>query len=97
MLLADLAGATPLAEIARFCGLSAGHFARAFRRSTGLAPHAWLLNARVERAMVLLRQPGKSLSEIALACGFADQSHFGRVFTRLTGQSPRAWRRQAIR
>jgi transcriptional regulator GlxA family with amidase domain len=97
MLAADLGGATPLAEIAGACGLSAGHFARAFRRSTGLAPHAWLLKARVERAMVMLRQADPSLSEIALACGFADQSHFGRVFTRSTGHSPRAWRRQSLR
>jgi AraC family transcriptional regulator len=97
MLVADLTGSTPLAEIAKVCGLSSGHFARAFRRSTGLAPHAWLLRARVERATTLLRQAESSLSEIALACGFADQSHFGRVFTQQTGQSPRVWRRQSIR
>jgi AraC family transcriptional regulator len=97
MLLADLAGATPLAEIATACGLSPGHFARAFRRSTGLAPHAWLLKARVEYAMTLLRQADSSLSEIALSCGFADHSHFSRVFTRQTGQSPRDWRRLAVR
>ena len=97
MLVADLVGATPLAEIADACGLSSGHFARAFCRSTGLAPHAWLLKARVERAMTLLRQPGPSLSEVALACGFADHSHFSRVFTQQTGQSPRDWRRVAIR
>jgi AraC-like DNA-binding protein len=97
MLVADLTGATPLAEIAAACGLSSDHFARAFRRSTGLPPHSWLLQARVERAMTLLRQPDPSLSEIALACGFADQSHFSRVFTRQTGLSPRVWRRMSIR
>jgi AraC-like DNA-binding protein len=97
MMAADLNGTTPLAEIATACGLSSGHFARAFRKSTGLAPHAWMLSARVERAAVMLRQPGLSLSEIALACGFADQSHFGRVFTQRTGLSPGAWRRNKIR
>ena len=97
MLVADLAGATPMAEIAATCGLSSDHFARAFRRSTGLPPHSWLLQARVKRAMILLRQPDPSLSEIALACGFADQSHFSRVFTRQTGRSPRVWRRLSIR
>ena len=97
MLVADLTGATPLAEIAEACGLSTGHFARAFRRSTGLAPHAWLLKARVEHAMTLLRRPDPSLSEVALACGFADHSHFSRVFTRHTGQTPRDWRRLEIR
>jgi AraC family transcriptional regulator len=97
MLVADLSGATPLTEIAAICGLSSDHFARAFRRSTGLAPHAWLLRARVERAMTLLRQPDPSLSEIALACGFADHSHFSRVFARQTGRSPGVWRRMSIR
>jgi AraC-like DNA-binding protein len=97
MLAADLTGATPLAEIAEACGLSMGHFTRAFRRSTGLTPHAWLLKARVEHAMTLLRLPDPSLSKIALACGFADQSHFGRVFARHTGQTPGVWRRLSTR
>jgi AraC-like DNA-binding protein len=97
ILAADLAGSTPLAEIAGACGLSAGHFARAFRVSTGLAPHSWLLRARVDHAMTLLRQHNPSLSEIALACGFADQSHLSRVFTRQIGMSPRSWRRLSIR
>ena len=56
MLVADLAGATPLAEMATACGLSPGHFARAFRRSTGLAPHAWLLKARVEHAIGVIKR-----------------------------------------
>jgi AraC-like DNA-binding protein len=95
MLANDLTGATPLAEIAQACGLSISHFSRAFRRSTGLAPHAWLLQSRVEAAKTMLRQREKaSLSVIALACGFADQSHFTRVFTRRVGLSPGAWRRR---
>jgi AraC family transcriptional regulator len=93
MLLADLAGATSLAAIAAACGLSRSYFTRAFRRSTGLPPHAWLNKARIERAMLLLRQSGKSLSEIGLECGFVDQSHFTRVFGRRVGLSPGAWRR----
>lgn len=94
MMVADLAGTTALADIAAACGLSAGHFARAFRKSTGMTPHAWLMKARIERAMSLLRRPNISLPEIALTCGFADQSHFGRVFTQHVGLSPGAWRRQ---
>lgn len=93
MLLADLAGQTPLATIAAACGLSGAHLARAFRQSTGLPPHAWLNKARVERAMVLLRERRKSLSDIALECGFSDQSHFTRVFARRVGLAPGAWRR----
>jgi AraC-like DNA-binding protein len=93
MLLSDLAGDIALADIAATCGLSAGQFARAFRRSTGLPPHAWLNKARVDRAMMLLRRRRQSLAEIALECGFADQSHFTRVFVRRVGLTPGAWRR----
>jgi AraC family transcriptional regulator len=93
MLAANLAGDIPLAEVARACGLSVSHFSRAFRKSTGLAPHTWLLQARVEHAMILLRQRNQVLSEIALACGFVDQSHFTRVFVQRVGLPPGAWRR----
>jgi AraC-like DNA-binding protein len=93
MLMSDLTGDIALDDIAAACGLSARQFGRAFRRSTGLPPHAWLNKARVDRAMVLLRQRRQSLSEIALECGFADQSHFTRVFVRRVGLSPGAWRR----
>ena len=97
MIAADLTGATPLAVIAEACGLSESYFSRAFRKSTGLPPHAWLLQARVDRAMIMLRRRECTLSEIAEACGFADQSHFTRVFTRRIGISPGAWRRTSIR
>ena len=93
MLRADLSGATPLASIATACGLSSSHFARAFRKSTGMPPHAWLNDVRVERAMVLLRQRDQPLSAIAFECGFGDQSHFTRVFVRRIGLTPGVWRR----
>ena len=93
MLAGDLTGATPLHDIARACGLSVSHFSRAFRRSTGSSPHAWLLQMRVEAAKAMLRRRDASLSMIALGCGFADQSHFTRVFTRRVGLSPGAWRK----
>jgi transcriptional regulator GlxA family with amidase domain len=82
------------ADIAKECSLSAGHFARAFRHSTGLSPHQWLLRHRINEAHVLLHDPGLSLAGIARACGFADQSHFTKAYTRLRGISPGAWRRQ---
>ena len=93
LLVAHLDGAVAAADIAKECRLSVGHFSRAFRQSMGVAPHAWLLNRRVEVAKDLLRDRDSSLSEIALSCGFADQSHFTRVFTRRVGVSPGAWRR----
>jgi AraC family transcriptional regulator len=96
MLADDLSGATPLHEIAVACSLSVSHFSRAFHKSTGLAPHAWLLQARVESAQAMLRSGDASLSTIAQACGFADQSHFTRVFTRRIGLSPGAWRKTVL-
>ena len=96
ILAADLSGATPLAEVAAACGLSASHFSRAFRKSTGHPPHAWLMQARVERAMTLLRQREQPLSEIALACGFVDQSHLSRVFVQRVGMAPGAWRKMTV-
>jgi AraC-like DNA-binding protein len=96
MLAGDLTGATPLYEIAGACGLSVSHFSRAFHKSTGLAPHAWLLQARVESAKAMLRSGDAPLSTIARACGFADQSHFARVFTSRVGLSPGAWRKAVL-
>jgi AraC-like DNA-binding protein len=93
MLIAHLDGAVALTDVARECRLSVSHFSRAFRQTTGVAPHRWLLNRRVELAKDLLRDRDVSLAHVALRCGFADQSHFTRVFTRLASISPGAWRR----
>ncbi|OKO76032.1 AraC family transcriptional regulator [Bradyrhizobium sp. AS23.2] len=92
-LAANLEGDLSLADLANDCGLSASHFSRAFRQSTGLSPHQWLQQHRVDVAKSLLSNRNLSLSEVALASGFADQSHFTRVFARLAGISPGAWRR----
>lgn len=88
----------PLSRLAGECGLSVRHFARAFRVSTGIPPHRWLLKRRVERARELLRTRALSLADVAAFCGFADQSHFTRVFTAIVGVTPGVWRRvNAIR
>jgi len=83
----------PLHSVAAACRLSVSHFARAFKVSTGVAPHRWLMLERVAKARSLLAGSPMSLAEIALACGFADQSHLSRVFLRTEGVSPGAWRR----
>ena len=67
---------------------------RQLRETTGLAPHQWLTRRRVQRARELLAQTTMDLADIALACGFVDQSHFSRVFARTEKQSPGRWRRQ---
>jgi AraC-like DNA-binding protein len=93
MIDAQLDGEVSPAALAQQCGLSPSHFARAFRRSTGRAPHQWLTQRRVEKAKGLLRETAAPLTEIAAACGFADQSHFTRVFARAVGATPGQWRR----
>ncbi|WP_158746929.1 AraC family transcriptional regulator [Acidisphaera sp. L21] len=93
MLEADLNSNLRTAALAEACGLSPSHFARAFRQSTGLPPHRWLLNRRVDRAKELMLTTGMSLPDLAAACGFSDQSHLSRVFERVVGVPPGAWRR----
>jgi len=85
-----------LSEVAGACGLSPNYFGRAFKRSVGSPPHRWLLLQRVLRAKSQLRNADRSLSDIAVACGFADQSHFTRVFTSIVGASPGAWRKRVL-
>lgn len=82
-----------LEETALACGLSRSHFIRAFRNSTGVTPHRWLLDYRIERVTALLAQP-ITIAEIASLCGFADQSHLSRVFQKNMGITPAAWRRR---
>jgi AraC-like DNA-binding protein len=94
LMCAHLDGGLGLEVIARACGISTSHFRRAFRQSTGMAPHQWLLQQRVEAAKVKLVDARLSLSEIALICGFADQSHFTRVFSQIAGEGPGRWRRE---
>lgn len=83
-----------LVEVARACGLSRGHFTKAFRVATGLTPHQWLQRYRIDKAKNQLLDPALSIANIAISCGFADQSHLTRVFSRLVGDSPAAWRRR---
>jgi AraC family transcriptional regulator len=90
---ANLADTLQLCDLAALSGLSPSHFGRAFKGSTGLPPHRWHLNQRIERARAMLADAGASLADVACATGFADQSHFTRVFSRTVGRSPGAWRR----
>ena len=92
---ADLGGKLSLQQIASEFGLSVSHFSRAFRISTGLPPHQWLLRVRVKAAKQLMTVRDLPLSEIAISAGFANQSHFTRVFSAVVGVSPGAWRREA--
>jgi transcriptional regulator GlxA family with amidase domain len=67
--------------------LSPYHLVRSFRKHYGIPPHVYLMQARVERAQLLLRS-GMSLAEVAIRTGFVDQSHFTRHFKRFSGVTP---------
>lgn len=93
LLSANLSGGILLTDLATACNLSVRQFTRAFRQTTGMAPHRWLLQRRIEKAQDLLARSTRSLAHVAADCGFADQSHFTRVFTRAIGITPGQWRR----
>ena len=76
--------------LAREAGLSSAHFARAFKETTGHAPHRYLLSLRLRRARRLLDLPDAVLSDVALRSGFSDQPHFTRLFKREFGMTPGA-------
>jgi transcriptional regulator GlxA family with amidase domain len=95
--MANLTGRVTLNELASACSLSRSHFARAFKRTLGVAPHQWLLAARINLAKALLEASHKTIEEIAEECGFADQSHLRRVFGRVLHLTPTAWRRERHR
>jgi len=92
---ADLHGAMSLSAAAAHARLSPGYFSRRFRQSFGVTFSRFVAARRVERAREFLVGGAGKLCEIALACGFADQSHFTRTFGNLMGCTPGRWRRQA--
>src|SRR5882762_8795737 len=84
-----------LAALASDAGLSRFHFCRAFKESTGLSPHAWLRQHRLDQAMNMLRDTDASVVSVAAALGYASQTAFAAAFRKLTGETPSNWRRRA--
>lgn len=82
-----------LDDVARALDLPRNSFFRSFRETTGMSPYQWLLAERLEQCRLLLRLTDLPLVDIALSCGFSDQSHFTRMFKRAQGLSPGRWRR----
>ncbi|ABC27769.1 AraC-type DNA-binding domain-containing protein [Hahella chejuensis KCTC 2396] len=84
---AHYADAVSLKDLTECTGLSPSYLTRLFTRMTGMPPHAYLNQVRVSRAQQLLRM-GLSLTDVAVATGFSDQSHLSRHFQRIMGVSP---------
>jgi AraC-like DNA-binding protein len=81
-----------LADLAAVAGLSVYHFAREFKRTVGLSPHSYVTRRRVEGAQEMLASTDRPLSDVALACGFFDQSHLARHFREFAGVTPAEYR-----
>ncbi len=86
-----------LCEMAQVAQLSTAHFSRMFRKSTGEAPHHFVLRHRVERAKEMLRAAEARVLDVAVACGFKTQQHFARVFRQMCGVSPTEYRQEFLR
>lgn len=82
-----------LVELAAVAGYSPNHFARLFKRVFGVSPHQYLLERRIERAKAILRDPRRSLAQVALECGFGSQAHFNTAFKAKAGVTPGVYRK----
>lgn len=91
---ANLEAPIRIEDMAGLARLSTSYFFRAFKGSFGMSPHAYVTVRRLARACELLVRSDERLSQIAVACGFADQAHFSRLFHRQMGRAPGVWRRE---
>jgi AraC-like DNA-binding protein len=82
-----------LGDLARVAGMSPYHFLRVFKRETGVTPHRFLMQVRVRRALELLRDTTRPVTEIAFDVGFGDLSNFINTFRREVGCSPARFRK----
>ena len=94
----DRAFARPLdvAALARVAHVSTAHFSREFRATFGEPPHRYLQRRRVERAMFLLVQTDRSVTEICLDVGFTSLGTFSRTFRAIVGESPTSYRDRGV-
>ncbi|MET9291622.1 AraC family transcriptional regulator [Streptomyces sp. NPDC003077] len=92
----DRAYAQPLdvPALARIAHVSQAHFTRTFRATFGETPHRYLQRRRVERAMFLLRETDRSVTDICFEVGFGSPGTFSRTFRDIVGTSPRAYRKE---
>jgi AraC-like DNA-binding protein len=85
-----------LQELASLTGLSQSHFSHSFKASTGMTPHDWQINARLDRAKELLLAGDQPLIAVAADTGFADHAHFSRVFRKHVGTTPSQWKKSQL-
>ncbi len=83
-----------LAELAGVAGISQYYFCQLFKNSLGITPYQYVLQQRVEQAKRLLRSGKMAICDIALICGFANQSHLTKHFRKITGMTPKDYQKQ---
>jgi AraC family transcriptional regulator len=83
-------------DLARIVQFSVSHFSRAFSRSFGQPPRAYVTLRRIRHAQFIMLNTREPLVQVALDCGMSDQAHFTRVFSRVVGITPSLWRRQFL-
>jgi AraC-like DNA-binding protein len=91
----DYAKPLDVLTLARMAYVSEAHFIRTFSATFGETPHRYLQRRRVERAMFMLRETNRSVSEICLDVGFTSLGTFGRTFGEIVGESPTSYREGA--
>ncbi len=89
---ANLDGDLSLSELAKVTGISAYHFTRLFKKTSGLSPHQYVMQQRVDQAKQLLSTKRKTILEVCLEVGFLNPAHFATVFHKLVGITPKAFR-----
>jgi AraC-like DNA-binding protein len=94
----DRAYSQPLdiASLAQVAYVSEAHFIRTFRATFGETPHRYLQRRRVERAMFLLRETPRSVTDICLDVGFGSLGTFSRTFTDIVGDTPTEYRNRKL-
>jgi AraC family transcriptional regulator len=89
---ANLSEDIRLSELARTAGMSSHYFSELFKQTTGVSPHQYVVQQKIERAKEHLRDPNANVIEASAMTGFVDQSYFTKVFRRVVGVTPTHFR-----
>jgi AraC family transcriptional regulator len=92
----NLSGNLTVADMANLVQMGPCHFARAFKESTNMPPHQFVLRRRIERALQMLKETQVNLASVAYELGFSSQGHFSTVFRKAAGVSPSEYRQDVI-